>query len=271
MSIQKKLTPIILCADDYAVTRSVGMAVRVLVADRRLSAVSCLSSSPIWPEEAALLKPLRSTVDVGLHFSLTLASEGATAPRLVSLLRDSFLGRIDQEKVTRELERQLDLFEMFWGETPDFVDGHQHVHIFPGIRDCLLRCLAARYPVQRRPWLRRVNPPLIGHDAPFKAICLKSLSIGFAGAARRAGFELSNNFTGIYSLSEKADFASMMACWLRIMKSGDLLMCHPSDSEEEDPEGIGKARVGEFKYLLNDEFERLCAKEQVVLKRFRQL
>jgi len=261
------MKPIILCADDYGVCLPVGAGIRELVTLRRLTAVSCMSSALDWPAEAALLKPLRSQIDVGLHFNLTLGFENAV-PSLTTWLKNSLTGHIDQVAVEGALLQQLDRFESVWGAPPDFIDGHQHVHIFPGIRNHLFRLIIERYPEGKRPWIRLVTPQLTGHDAPMKALILRMLSIGFAQDARLAGLELPSGFAGLYSLSGTAAFPAMMAGWLRRSSPGTVLMCHPSICAEHDPEGIGQARLREYQYLRGMEFDDTCKREQVTLARF---
>ncbi len=262
------MKPIILCADDYGATPPIGVAIRTLVAQGRLSAVSCLSDAPLWPAEAALLRPLRSGIDVGLHFNLTL---GLATPKkdLGGWLKNCLSGAVDRQSVTTEFENQLDRFESIWGGAPDFIDGHQHVHVFPVIRNCIFSALSKRYRPTGMPWLRRVNPSLRGHDALLKALVVRLVSLGFSKMAQRAGARLSGQFAGLYSLSGQADFPTMMAGWLRRAQAGDLLMCHPGSEVSGDPDGIGAARLNEFTYLSSADFQHLCAHEKITLARFK--
>jgi chitin disaccharide deacetylase len=261
------MKPIILCADDYGVSQSIGEGIRQLVAARRLSAVSCLSTAPLWPMEAALLKPFSGRIDVGLHFNLTL---GFSSPvrSLNSWIIDSLCGRIEKNIVEKALRTQLEQFEAIWGEKPAFIDGHQHVHIFPGIRGIIFRLVVERYPQAQRPWIRRVNPPITGHDAPFKALALRILSVGFSTAALQAKLLLTNGFAGLYSLSAGAQYSQFMDGWLQRASPMTLLMCHPGLSALEDPDGIGGARINEFQYLQSEEFAVLLKNEKVALVRF---
>ena len=258
---------IILCADDYGLCEPVGAGIRELVVRRCLSAVSCMSSAPAWPEEAALLKPLRDQIDVGLHFNLTLGF-AAPAPGLTTWLKNSLTGQSDLVAVEKAFLQQLDLFESVWGSPPDFIDGHQHVHVFPGIRHRLLQLISKRYPVGMRPWIRLVTPPLTGHDAPLKALIVRMLSLGFARNARQAGLDLPRGFAGLYSLSGTADFPAMMAGWLRHSAPGTVVMCHPSLCAEHDPDGIGQARLQEFQYLRSSAFDDTCTRLGITLARF---
>lgn len=264
------MKPIILCADDYGISPSVGAGIRELVAKGRLSAVSCISNAPAWPQEAILLKPLRNHIDVGLHFNLTLGFTD-TAPPLSGWIKNSLTGHIDQEHIRQEFRQQLDRFESAWGSPPDFVDGHQHVHIFPGIRCCLFRQLVNQYAIAKRPWIRRVTPSLIGHDAPMKTLILNMLSINFVKEAHIAGLKLSGAFAGAYSLSPQANFPAMMAGWLQRATPGTVLMCHPGMSADQDPEDIGQTRVQEFRYLTGEEFDKLCKREKINLRRFNEI
>ncbi len=258
---------IILCADDYGICLPVGEGIRQLVALKRLTAVSCMSSAPAWPLESALLKPLREQIDVGLHFNLTLGFDHSV-PSLGTWLKKSLWAQIDQVAVAKAFLEQLNRFESAWGEAPDFIDSHQHVHIFPGIRNRLFQLIVKRYPAERRPWIRWVTPHLTGHDAPLKALILRVLSIGFAQKARLAGLSLPCGFEGIYSLSDKVDIATLMPGWLRRAKPGTVLMCHPSMSAEQDPEGIGLARLQEYQYLCGTAFDDACRCEKVTLSRW---
>lgn len=61
---------ILLCADDYALHPLVDDAVQQLARAGRLSATSCMTTSPQWRQAAPALKPLRPLLSVGLHFNL---------------------------------------------------------------------------------------------------------------------------------------------------------------------------------------------------------
>ncbi len=55
--------------------------------------------------------------------------------------------------------RQLDLFEAALGYPPDHIDGHQHVHALPVVRQALIDVVARRYPV---------TPPMLRDPADTK-------------------------------------------------------------------------------------------------------
>ena len=49
-------------------------------------------------------------------------------------------------EIRAEIERQLDTFEKHLGFPPDHIDGHEHVHVLPGIRQSLFEVVSRRYP-----------------------------------------------------------------------------------------------------------------------------
>src|SRR5689334_14189243 len=100
----------------------------------RLSAVSCLVTSSRWQTDGQLLRASSCRVDKGLHFNLT---EGAGRDALSTLMMKAISRQLDQKAIEAECERQIDLFQTVMGCLPDFIDGHQHVHSFPVVRDAV--------------------------------------------------------------------------------------------------------------------------------------
>ena len=147
---------ITLCADDFALHPAVDAAVVALAQAARLSATSCMTTAPRWPQAAQLLAPLRPALQVGLHWNLT-EGHGQAAPRLVQVLARAYSGQLRPAAMAESLHRQLDAFEQHAGTPPDFIDGHQHIHQLPGARAALLHVLHQRYGTQA-PWVRNTVP-----------------------------------------------------------------------------------------------------------------
>ncbi|MGJ4748979.1 ChbG/HpnK family deacetylase, partial [Leptospira sp. SA-E8] len=132
---------------------------------KALSATGCFSTAPTWRTDAApaLLERVGTSLqaDIGLHFNLTEGFGVQPARSLNGLILRSLAGELSrkatQAVIATALQRQLDAFEAGLGIAPDFVDGHQHVHQFRGVRDVLLQVLEQRYPGSR-PWIRNTVP-----------------------------------------------------------------------------------------------------------------
>jgi predicted glycoside hydrolase/deacetylase ChbG (UPF0249 family) len=127
-----------------------------------------------------------------------------------------------------EIHQQLDLFERHLGATPDHVDGHQHVHQFPVIRDALMRVLSRRYTTGHRPWLRVSRAT--GQKADLKAQVITAM--GAKALERLAlihGFAHSSHLSGIYDFKGNAiQYRDQLHQWLKDLPKGTVLMCHPA-------------------------------------------
>lgn len=254
---------VIVCADDFAVHAQASLGIAALAHGVRISATSAMVLSPRWPQDVALLKDLPQAIDVGLHLDWT--SEFAVASghgmSLSAAMGKALLrgfGRGAAAAVTRAvIERQLDAFEAHWKAPPDFVDGHQHVQQFSGIREALVQALAERYGLRddetdtrsgRLPYLR-ISRAAAGHAD------LKNRVIAAMGAdaleklALQASLGSSTALLGIYDFSgDEARYSALMDGWLRVAPARSIIMCHPARALVVQDE-IGAARVREFNYL----------------------
>ena len=259
---------IILCADDYGQSAAISAGILQLVAQGRLSAVSCLSEGEFWSQPENTLTTHRDRIDIGLHFNLThpFPTQTIAAQPLQRILRNALTGRCDRNAIATALHSQLDRFETIAGQ-PDFVDGHQHVHVLPAIRNVVVAELLRRYP-QRKPYLRAVNPRLPGHRGLIKLLVLKLLGSGFSRFARHHGLPTNNGFAGIYSLRPEQNFAALMRAWIASARNGDLLMCHPGHADNVNFDPIAATRPLEFNWLSSAEFAALLERNAVHLSRF---
>ncbi|GAB3362274.1 MULTISPECIES: ChbG/HpnK family deacetylase [Giesbergeria] len=254
---------ITLCADDFALHPAVDSAVVALAQAGRLSATSCMTTAPRWPEAAQLLPPLRPALQVGLHFNLTEGHGHTAAPSLVQVLARAYAGQLRPAQMAPILHRQLDAFEQQLGTPPDFVDGHQHVHQLPGVRTALLQVLHARYG-RNVPWVRSTLP---ARPELNKATLLAVLG---GWSLRRSlvqwGVRHHTAFAGVYGFdaATPAAYGTRMAQWLAQATDGTLLMCHPASTPVLG-DAIGAQRAVEYAYLASPEFGALLERLGVVL------
>ena len=242
---------IVLCADDFALHPAVDAGVVALAQAGRLSATSCMSTAPRWPEAAALLAPLRGVLQVGLHFNLT-EGHGQYAPSLVQVLAQAYSGRLRPAVMVDALARQLDAFEQHWGNPPDFIDGHQHVHQLPGVRQALLHVLRQRYGAPA-PWVRSTVPAQLGANKATLLALLGGWSL--RRTLRRADLRHNPNFAGVYGFdaTTATAYGQHMAQWLANASDGTLIMCHPAHAPVVG-DAIGAQRALEYAYLASPAF-----------------
>lgn len=261
--MRNAMIPIALCSDDYAQNPGIDAGILALLAAGRLTAVSCFSTSPSWlAVSAPALRAYREQADIGLHFNLT-EGFGADAPSLNAVILRSLLHRMNLQIVEQQLERQLDAFEDGYGQAPDFIDGHQHVHQFSGVREILLKVIKRRY-AHHPIWVRNTvpaNPAWGGKPQILKYLGGQALAKELTAAriASNAGF------AGVYGF-DREDYAACFKVWLDAAQPGMLIMCHPA-TEPYPHDEIAQQRVVEYRFFQSEQFTQMLAAAQVKLAR----
>ena len=245
---------ICICVDDFGLYPGINEAVLRLADAGTVHATGCMVGAPHWRAGAAALREVRG-LDVGLHLDFTERPLNAAARRgLQSVILSSYFGGLDRALVRTEIKTQLDEFEAAMDHPPDFIDGHQHVHQLPVIRDELLAELQRRYRgAAPLPWIRstrRARRAVVGLGEGFKAWFIEQIgAAALAGLARQAGCRQNAHLLGVYDFSGGTRrYEALLANWLAGALPGDLLMCHPSAlADAGDP--LGAARRAEFEVL----------------------
>lgn len=266
---------IILCADDYGLAPGVSLAIRDLIAGRRINATSVMTLFPDRAEEAGRLRAAAqgTGASIGLHVTLTggfvplVASPlgGDRLPPLGRLLAASLLRRLDAQAVAAEVEAQFVAFDAAYGRPPDHVDGHQHAHVLPLIRDVVLDVAARRAPGALVRDCTQAPRARLGLD--LKGRFISALSAGLASGARARGLRANAGFAGAYDFAPGTDFAALLARCLAGLDAGGLMMVHPGHVDgvliERDP--VHAPREAEYAVLAGPAFSGLLEKAGVAL------
>ncbi len=267
---------VILCADDFAVHAGASLGIAALARQGRISASSVMVLSPRWPQDVGLLRELPQKIDVGLHLDWTsqfaaASGHGLSLPAAMLQATLGGFGRGAGARLTRPvIERQLDLFEAHWKAPPDYVDGHQHVQQFAGIREALVAALLSRYAGRgsssRLPYLRISRAPAGQADLKSRVIAALGAD-GLEKLAARAGIQVAGSLSGIYDFAgDQARYGRLMARWLGGAEPHSIIMCHPAQTAPAD-DAIGAARTREFAYLGGSDFPAALAQAGVRLVR----
>ncbi|MDB5671522.1 MAG: hypothetical protein JWO25_2481, partial [Alphaproteobacteria bacterium] len=186
-------------------------------------------------------------------------------PNVDALAARAFAGRLPLAAIAAEIERQYDRFEAMTGRRPDFVDGHQHVHVLPGIRRLFLAAARRRAPDA---WIRTCeeSAATIWRRAAFRWTALRSslLSRGLSAQAERIGLRTNLGFAGLYDFRARPDYGALFGRWLVGSGVRPLIICHPSRPDAADP--IGAARVEEYRFLASSQAAALLAQAGLSLE-----
>ncbi len=266
-----------LIADDYGISPAVNGAIRDLAARRRLSGTSAMVVAPSFtPAQALALMTLDGTTrhtTIGLHVTLTApfraltdsftpGRAGAFLP-LAQMMARALVGRLDAAAIAAEVGAQFAAFQAAFGHAPDFVDGHQHVHLLPVVRDAVLVAVKALVP---HAWVRQCGSvaPRLGDP---KGLLLGHLSRRFRADADARGIHTNPAFAGTYDFGTARPYAALFARFLDGLPDGGVVMCHPGEVDDElkrlDP--VTDQRAREYAYFAGDEFAALLRAQGVVL------
>jgi hypothetical protein len=176
------------------------------------------------------------------------------------------LRRLHPTSLAREITAQLTAFTDAFGSPPAFLDGHQHVHLLPQVREEVLALLKIRAPGC---WVRQCGSatPIWERLLDRKAFLLGLLSRGLRRRANAASIAVNPAFAGTYDFRPEADFATLFPSFLRGLPNGGVIMCHPghvdADLKRLDP--LTHLREQEYQYLASEEFGRELARHRVTL------
>ena len=261
-------------------TEAVSRGLLEVAAAGRISAASAMTSLPDWRRAARDWADARPNADLGLHVTLTVGSPLGAMPQLAPggelpdigvIARAAVLGRLPGAEIEAEIGRQIDAFCEAFGAPPVHVDGHQHVHVLPGVREALFAALRDRN--LSGVVLRDSSdaPRRIARRSAFAAKALKvnAIALGYRRAARRAGFTLNDGFAGFSDFAPDDYGAGRFATYLTAPGHSHLVMCHPGRVDDAlrrlDP--VTAARETELAFFLSDAFSDLLAKNGARLRR----
>ncbi len=258
---------IVLCADDYGMTAGVTRSILELADAGRLSAASAMTTMRAWQAAAPDLRGLRGKIATGLHLNLTLGAPLSPMPSLAPDFRFPGIGaitaqamvqRLNHVELRDEIARQCAAFEDATGHPPDHIDGHQHVHALPQVRDALIDVLVQRYgKTQPKPLVRDPTDRLIAiaarSQAVPKAMMLSWLGRGFGSAVRAAGFPINTSFAGVTGFAAATVLHDFKAA-ATSAGTRHLVMCHPGYVDDElvriDP--VTERRRAEHEVLMGE-------------------
>jgi predicted glycoside hydrolase/deacetylase ChbG (UPF0249 family) len=275
-----KRSRIWLCADDYGISPSVNSAIRDLISRGRINATSVMVVAPSFqPSEANSLAALNAgnrRASVGLHVTLTApfrpltagfepADTGIFLP-LAATLKQACLHRFQRRQLTAEITAQIEAFIAAFGRPPDFMDGHQHVQLFPQVSEAMLDVAQARAP---HAWVRQCGRilPLHKRFSDPKGLLLDLMSLRFRARATALGVRTNSAFAGTYDFSAQADYAKLFPSFLDGLPDNSVVMCHPGivDGELKRLDPLTTLREREFAYFADERFPGVLDEHGVAL------
>ncbi len=227
----------------------------------------------------------RPSLDVGVHLTLTeqrplidtaaaaslVGPDGRFPPHLVQFAARYLRGKIDLAAVREELDTQIRRVRDA-GIAVSHLDGHQHVHVLPGIAAIVAELAtkhgigAVRYPAERvRAYMLRSlrNARRLAEQVVLGLVCASSP----LRALRR-----SDAFVGFY-FGGRLDEANLATVLAGLPARGTVeLMCHPGGDDERATEGYWQySWAAERAALMSPRIRELVAARGAQLVSYRDL
>ena len=268
-----------LVADDYGISPAVNRAIRDLIGRGRINATSVMVGTPSFAkaEAQALVDAAAGrAASIGLHFTLTApfrplgafrpASTDGTFLSLRQMLARGLSRTLDGRAAAAEAEQQIDAFGRAFGRLPDFIDGHQHVHLLPQVGDALLAVMKERTPAA---WVRQCGrtSPFLKRGSHAKAHLLDVLSRRMKSRSAAAGVPTNPGFAGAYNFGHRLSYDAVFASFLDGLPDGGVVMCHPGfvDAELLRLDHLTAMREQEHAFFAGEAFPKLLAERGFAL------
>jgi chitin disaccharide deacetylase len=248
---------ILVCADDFGHSHETSRVILDLLDRGKLNGTSCLVEGGAWVGLGGVLRQLanaRPAVAVGLHLNLTERfvqhAPGSLGPpnrvTLARLLMTPGSGR--DNALYQRLAAQWDLFVRYFGREPDFVDGHQHVHLAPSVRKPLMHLLATK---NFSGWIRQCRTS--SNRLSPKRMLLDRLSRQFERKAIGYDAAFNPGFGGLRRFDEAERVTTIWHTDLAAMPTDGVLMVHPgADASGCLADPLGRFRLQEARLLAGD-------------------
>ncbi len=280
---------LIINADDFGWSRSVNEAVAGAHGWGTVTSTSLMTCGPALAQAVEICRE-NKRLGVGLHFTLTQAGPVAPPSQVRSLCDTSgrffsrgqlmarlFSGRVRPGHIRTELAAQMALVDKY-GLSLTHIDGHQHIHVLPGILGPVLdmaaqRGLAVRIPLEQRLANHGNGPALLR----IGQIMRKSLLRPFCRHTRlkciHDNIRANTHFRSYFGLVPSPEVPSL-GTYLRLLEELPAgvteIMVHPALSGG-DPELWGDApalmgdREAEARILLDPAFKAALHQNDISL------
>lgn len=275
---------LIVNADDFGVSPARDRGILRAIDDGVVTSVSALANGlDVEPAAREILK--RGGAGVGLHFNLsdgppcggpyrTLTGEGgAFLGKRLARERAALADRsgFDPEEIAAEFSAQAARLRSL-GIEPDHFDGHQHLHVYPGVVEAVVRAARAagigrwRLPgpegmneAPDRTWLDRVAE----RDPELLRVA------GYAAAARGVGLKTGLRAPDFFMGIALMGFASVEDCEVPLGLRRDGVtewMVHPGDSDPAAARPFdGPEREAELRVLVDPALREVLRRSSIDL------
>ncbi len=274
-------TRLIVNADDFGIAEAVNLGIAE-AHDRGIVTSASIMATGQSFEHAVALARERPELGIGVHLVLTeqrplagtavptlVGPDGRFAPHAVELAGRQLGARISLREVKVELDAQIRRVRAA-GLAVTHFDGHQHVHVLPGIARVVAELAAAhgiaavRYPAER------VRAHMLRNPRGLKRLAEQAAVYVCCALSPRDGLRRSDDFVGFY-FGGRLDERNLKTVLTDLLPGRTVeLMCHPGQADTR-ADGWRYAWAAELAALTSPRIRELLSARGVQLISYRDL
>lgn len=260
---------VIINADDLGLHACVDNAILDLSQKNVISSASLMSYGN--PSAEVIRQIMKENIAIGLHFDLTSSlmkqeriQRQAHYQNIKQVIQKSWLRQLPASLMIEEFRHQLERFVDIVGDLPVFIDGHEHVHQYPVIRESIWQVLVEKN-IDKKIYLRSTRPTTLSLGR--KALLIYMLGGWYTTRYCNENNLLTNNgFAGSYDFNPNTSLLYLWKKWLKSMpENGGLIMCHPAQEDSNWSDNIAQARMQEYKFLSSETFQDLLQQQKAIV------
>lgn len=273
---------LIVHADDFGLSEAVNRGVLAAHENGIVTSTSIMAGGDAFTHAVALAKS-RPSLDVGVHLTLTelrpvadsvpslVERDGRFAPHAARFALRYLRGAVALADVRAELAAQIRRVREH-GIAPTHLDGHQHVHVLPGIAGVVAELArengirAVRVPAER------VRGYMLGDLSRLKRVA-EQLAVGaLAGLSPLASLRRVDRFVGFY-FGGRLTEQNLRTVLTHLPRRATVeLMCHPGLDDPSSPHADwGYSWAAETAALSSPAIRGLLAERGVQLIGYRDV
>jgi hopanoid biosynthesis associated protein HpnK len=268
---------LIVNADDLGISEAVNRGIADAHDRGIVTSTSLMATGPAFAHAVALARS-RPKLAVGVHLVLTeheplcgaaavpglVGRDGRFPPHVRALLGPALRGTLPLDEIRAELDAQIRRARDA-GLALGHLDGHQHVHVLPGVARIVAELAdahgirAVRYPAERPHGYMLRKPQRLRRVAEQAALR------AFAAAAPLERLRRSEHFVGFY-FGGQLDEANLGTVLETLPEGGTVeLMCHPGDEDMQPAGGWQYAWAAERDALTSPRIREALAARGIEL------
>ena len=251
------------CIDDYGLGLVHNEIIRKIVETGVISGVTTFVGMKNFQNEATALKALlnKTNFQIGLHLDFIEFFPFMKESRYLS--SDTFctiflifqsLGLLNKKSITESIVKQLDIFQKSFGQLPDFIDGHYHLHQTKVPCDILIHILEEK---EFAGWVRSTSMHSeLNNLSIVNKIKKRYLSLIGMKAQEKIlkNFRTNLSFVGYTDLKSNNEYVIQLNNQLEFVTGPTLFMLHPGSSKDDSQINShdSRARDLETEWILNE-------------------